>query len=163
MLKERGEYKTKVNKALFDNEKVKNIILGDISDLSKGEVIKRFKSHVKSHLFNEDTVMDAGTYIYYEVFYPDFAPQVKDCQINMTVICQRDIVDDISFTEDNSDYDGYFGNRVDILSELIEETLLSNEYVNKFGIGRLELSSVGAYSSNRFYGVIMNFEVPNFR
>lgn len=47
---------------------------------------------------------------------------------------------------------------------MIEDALINDESVAKnFGIGNLKLDSVDIYNSNRFYGRIMTFTVPDFR
>ena len=75
----------------------------------------------------------------------------------MYSICHRDILENYS-------KDGYFGNRADILSQMIEDALLNDpETVKDFGIGDLVLKSVDIYNATRFYGTIMTFEVPTFR
>ena len=72
-------------------------------------------------------------------------------------ICHRDMLDNYS-------KDGYHGNRADILSEMIVDSLVVNEETaNSFGIGKLSLDSVDVFNSPRFYGVGMIFNVPNFR
>ena len=71
-------------------------------------------------------------------------------------ICHRDILEDYV-------KEGYYGNRADILSEMIEETLLDDSIVKKFGIGDLSLDNVDIYNSVTFYGCIMSFSVRNFR
>ena len=75
----------------------------------------------------------------------------------MYAICHRDILENYS-------KDGYFGNRADILSQMIEDSLLNDpDTVKDFGIGDLLLKSVDIYNATRFYGTIMTFEVPTFR
>ena len=153
--KERGLFKTKISSALY-NENILELILGDTSGMSPTDLIKGFKDHVKSHLFIDDTIIDAGTYIYYDVAIPVIKPTTKICIIKMWDICHRDILDTYY-------KDGYYGNRTDILSEMIEETLLDSVVANKFGIGELSLDSVEPYNSVRFYGAILTFSVNTFR
>ena len=65
---------------------------------------------------------------------------------------------------DNYFKEGYYGNRIDILVEMVENALINDEEVSRnFGIGELSLDSVDIYNSKRFYGRIMIFDVPNFR
>ena len=75
----------------------------------------------------------------------------------MYLICNRDILEDFA-------KEGYIGDRIDILAELVEETLINDEdIVKSFGIGNLRLSNVDIYNSTRMYGCILNFDVPDFR
>ena len=54
--------------------------------------------------------------------------------------------------------------RIDILSQMVEDTLINDEEVaNSFGLGKLKLDSVDIYNANRFYGCILQFDVPTFR
>lgn len=88
---------------------------------------------------------------------PYIHSNTKDCQVVLYAICHRDILDDY-------EKEGYFGNRADILSQMIEDCLLNDkEVANSFGIGQLSLDSVDIYNTQRFYGCIMTFSVPNFR
>ena len=154
--KERGVYKTRILNALLQSENIKDILLGDTSGLTPTEIMVKFKNHVNSHLFIDETIKDTSSYIYFEVIFPTLRPQVKTAQIIMYAICHRDILENYS-------KEGYFGNRADILSEMVEETLLDQNIVKKFGIGDLTLDNVDIYNSITFYGCIMTFSVRNFR
>lgn len=154
--KERGIYKTRISNALLKSDNIKDIILGDTSSLTPKEILTEFKNHVNSHLFIDDTIKDTSTYIFFDVIMPRMRPQVKSIQVLMYAICHRDILE-------NYIKEGYYGNRADILSEMIEETLLDENIVKEFGIGDLELDNVDIYNSTTFYGCIMSFSVNNFR
>ena len=154
--KERGEYKTRIQNALLKSENIKEVILGDTSGMPTKEILSEFKNHVNSHLFIDDTIKDTSTYIFFDVIMPRMRPQVKSIQVLMYALCHRDILE-------NYIKEGYYGNRADILSEMIEETLLDEDIVKEFGIGDLELDNVDIYNSNTFYGCIMSFSVHNFR
>ncbi len=153
-LKELGEYKTRVQNALINSEKIRKLILGSTDKPTK--VIKEFRKHVNSHLFIDDKIQETDTYIFFDIFMPMLRPQVKNVKILIYAICHRDILED--YTED-----GYYGNRADILAELIEETLLDPTIVKEYGIGDLSLDSIDIYNASSFYGRIMAFSVPNFR
>lgn len=155
--KERGLFKQEISSALLKSDNICEMLIGDTSGLSKTKIMTEFKKHVKSHLFIDDTVMDADMFIYYDVVMPQLRSNTKDCRVVMYLICHRDILDN-GYTKD-----GYYGDRVDILSQMVEETLLDEKVVNNFGIGELTLDSISVYNATRFYGCIMNFSVPNFR
>lgn len=154
---ERGLFKREIHAALYKNEKIRDILLGDTSEKKPVEIMTDFKKHVKSHLFIEETLIEAKMFIYYDVIMPDLRSNIKDCKVIMYLICHRDYLDD------GYAIDGYVGDRVDILSQLVEETLLDKSIVNNFGIGELTLDSINIYNATRFYGCILNFVVPNFR
>ena len=154
--KERGLYKTRISNALLKSNNIKEIILGDTSELKPKEILTKFKNHVNSHLFIDETIKDTSTYIFFDVVMPQLRPQTKSIQLYVYAICHRDILE-------NYQKEGYYGNRADILSEMIEETLLDEDIVKEFGIGDLELDNVDIYNSTTFYGCIMVFSVHNFR
>lgn len=154
---ERGKFKNEIHTALYKSDEIKDLLLGDISGKSASEVRKLFKEHVKSHLFIDDTIQETDSFIFYDVRLPNLSPNIKTCQVMLYAICHRDILDNYS-------KDGYYGNRADILSQMIEDCLINDEEVTRsFGIGKLSLDSVDIYNAKRFYGCIMVFNVPNFR
>lgn len=155
-IKELGIYKTRILNALLKSDDIKDLILGDNCDVNTKESLFEFKSHVNSHLFIDDTIKDTSTYIFFDVILPKMRPQVKSIQIYIYAICHRDILE--NYTKEK-----YYGNRADILSEMIEETLLDEDIVKEFGIGDLELDNVDIYNSSTFYGRILTFSVNNFR
>lgn len=153
---ERGVYKQLVQKALFSNKDIVELLLGSTDDMSQGEIIKGFKKHCMSHLFVDDTITDTDSFIFYDIVMT-LHPQVKRCGIVMYVLCHRDILDDY-------DNEKYPGNRADALSQMVEETLVADDKTAmEFGIGHLSLDKVEIYNSRRMYGVAMQFSVPNFR
>lgn len=154
--KELGSYKIRILNALLKSDNIKDLILGDTSDLKPKEIINEFKEHVNSHLFIDDTIKDTSTYVFFDVILPRMRPQVKNVQVLMYAICHRDILENYSKEE-------YYGNRADILAEMIEETLLDESIVKEFGIGDLELDNVDIYNTTTFYGRVLAFSVNNFR
>lgn len=153
----RGKFKQEIHTALYKSDDIKDLLLGDISNMSTGDKQKSFKEHVKSHLFIDDTIDETKSFIFYDVRLPNLGENIKDCQVVLYAICHRDILDDYV-------RDGFYGNRADILSQMIENCLINDEEVaNSFGIGRLSLDSVDVYNAQRFYGCIMIFNVPDFR
>lgn len=154
---ERGRFKQEIHAALYKSKDIRELLLGDISTQSASKVKAGFRDHVKSHLFIDDTIKETSSFIYYDVRMPYLHSTTKECQIVLYAICHRDILDDY-------EKEGYFGNRADILSQMIEDCLINDKDVaNSFGIGELSLDSVDIYNATRFYGCIMTFNVPNFR
>ena len=154
---ERGLFKEEIQSALFQSSDIKELLLGNTNDMSKKQVITNFQNHVKSHLFVDDTLTDADSYIFYDVKFPALKPHIKHCTVIMYAICHRSILD-------NYEKEGFYGNRADVLSQMIEEVLINDkDTVRNFGIGELSLDSVDIYGSERYYGCVMYFSVPNFR
>lgn len=154
---ERGRFKEIIHAALFKNKDIRDLLLGDTSELSKAELMSKFKDHVKSHLFVDDVIQETDTFIFYDVSLPILHTNIKTCKILMYLICHRDILE-------NYNAEGYYGNRADILSQMVEDVMINNDEVARdFGIGKLMLESVEIYNSTKFYGCVMTFDVPNFR
>ena len=156
-LAERGLFKEKVHSALYKNKNIRDMIFDGVAPSSAKESVTRFKEHVKSHLFFEDAITDAGTYIFYDVAFPKIHTTTKDCSLVMYLMAHRDI-------QENYYLDGYHGNRIDILAELVEDVLLNDQNTARsFGIGEIHLDEVKIYNATRFYGCVMKFSVPDFR
>lgn len=155
--KERGKFKEEIHEALYKSSDIKELIIGDTSKMNASKIRSAFKDHVKSHLFIDDTIEEEATFIFYDVIFPRLQSNIKDCRVVMYLICHRNIID-------NYYKDGYYGNRADILSEMVEDVLINDKAVARsFGIGELTLDSVDVYNASRFYGCIMTFGVPTFR
>lgn len=156
-ISDRGLFKEKVQTALYKNDDIKELLLGDLTGKSQSEIRDEFKDHVKSHLFIDDTIEETGSFIYYDIALPFVHPNIKTCQLTMYIIVHRAILED-GYKE------GYHGNRADILAEMVQDTLINDDKVCRdFGIGPMEIYAVYPYNSRRFYGVQIIFEVPNFR
>lgn len=154
---ELGTYKENITSALFHSKDICDLLIGDTTGMSGKELRDEFKKHVKSHLFIDDTITEATSFIFYDVRFTYMHTNVKTCEVIMYLICHRDILD-------NYYKEGYHGNMADILAQMIEDSLINDTYVAKnFGIGNLTLDSVDIYNSNRFYGRILTFTVPDFR
>ena len=146
--RELGTFKTKIMNALARSEKINALL----NDSNHGQ----FKDHVKGHLFVDDTVKDTSSYIFFDVYMSEIQPHIKNISVVIYAIAHRDILDNYS-------EQGYFGNRTDILSQMIEEALIDEKVRKDFGIGDLNLNAVNIYNANNYYGRILYFNVPNFR
>lgn len=154
---EKGKFKEEIHAALYKSKDIQELLLNDTSGMSASKVQEEFRNHVKSHLFIDDTIEETSSFIFYDVVFPYLEPNVKTCRVIMYAICHRDILDDYY-------KDGYFGNRADALSQMIEDVLINDkEVANSFGIGELTLDSVEIYNSTKFYGCVLTFNVPSFR
>ena len=87
---ERGKFKTAVTTALFKNENIRELLLGDTAGMSAAEIQAKFKHYVKSHLFIDDTISEAATFIYYDISIPDIHAQTKTCTllINLSLLAK---------------------------------------------------------------------------
>ena len=155
----RGLFKEQISKALFKSKDIRDLMFDgeDVNGLNPQQLAVKFKEHVKSHLFIDDTIQEAKTFIFYDVVFPRIESNIKICKVIMYLVCHRSDLD-------NYTKEGYYGNRADILTQMIENALINDEeVVNSFGIGRLTLESIAPYNSSRFYGCVLTFDVPNFR
>jgi hypothetical protein len=154
---ELGKFKSKIHAALYKSDDIKELLLGDVSGKSTTEMRKLFKEHVKSHLFVDEVITETNSFIFYDVTLPSFEETTKMCQIQLYAVCHRDILDNYS-------KEGFYGNRADILTEMIERALICDEETSEsFGIGHLELNHIGVYNGRNVYGHVLQFSVPNFR
>lgn len=152
-----GIFKEKIHTALYKSDDIKELLLGDLTGKKPAEIRELFKEHVKSHLFIDDTIEETGSFIFYDITLTELHPEIKRCQVNLYAIVHRDILEDYA-------KEGYFGNRADILAQMIEDCLFNDEDTClDFGIGPLDITAVYPYNSRRFYGVQLVMEVPNFR
>ena len=156
-ISERGKFKNKIHNALYHSEGIKEVLLGDISGKSAGEIRAMFREHVKSHLFVDEPISETQSFIFYDIELRYMKENIKTCIVTMYVVCHRDILDEYN-------KEGYYGNRIDILSQMVEDCLISDPKVSMdFGIGELKLDSVEPYNGQYLYGCCMTFIVPNFR
>ena len=89
-----------------------------------------------------------STYIFYEVVSPEIGAQLKEARLVLYAICHCDLLDkDIPKVEGD-----YIGNRADVLSQIVEDTLENDTELNKFGIGKFDLESIEVYNSASYYG-----------
>jgi len=153
-LKQRGIIKKNIKNMLFQSENIKSLLIGECHDK---KTIDLFNQKVKSHLFIDDTLTDKETLIFFDVVCPRLTQHIKECRIILYGICHRDLLD-VSLPIND-----YFGNRADVLANLIEECLLDKSNAKQFGIGELSLDSVDIYNSTNYYGVQMIFSVNDFR
>lgn len=160
---DRGLFKQEISAALYRSADIRELLLGDTSGMSASAIQSKFKEHVKSHLYIDETVQETNTFIFYDVDYPAVRhnaalhENIKNVRIIMYVLTHVDIIDDFY-------KEGYYGNRVDALTQMVENALINDtEVANSFGIGRLSLDSLELYQATKFYGTVLTFSVPNFR
>ena len=153
-----GRYKQNIHSALFKNENLLNVLVNGADGMSLNKRMNEFQKYVQSHLFIDDTIEKENDFIFYDVRISYMRSQIKTCTILMYIITPRDQIDVVP------DIEGYYGNRTDILAQLVEDTLINDEkIVREFGIGDLELENVDIYNATRFYGRILTFKTKDFR
>lgn len=160
MLREMGVFKNRIAPALYKDEPLRLLLLGDTyaqKYTSESAVRKALKSHIFSHLFVDDVITETQSYIFYDIDVPRSYQSSKDVRIIMYGLCHKDILESYQSSE-------YPGNRVDALSQIIEQIILNPATIRDFGIGKINLDTVSLYrNEKKFYGKILEFVVPNFR
>lgn len=155
-----AEFKQGISEALFTSEYIRQLLLDDTDitlDSPLNEQKGAFDSRVSQHLYIDKVIEERGTYIFFEVVFPTLRNNVKVCEIIMYIMCNIEIID--TYTSEK-----YFGNRIDSLLQMIEETLVYDTSIaQNFGIGNLMLDSVKPFSNKRMYGRQLRFIVPDFR
>lgn len=153
----RGKFKQQIKNMLFANKDlVDEVLLKDSIGMNNKEKVNEFNKVVKSHLFIDDTLTEQSSFIFFDVICPEIETTTQEVKVLLFAICHRDILD-------NYNKDGYFGNRADILSQIVEDTLLSEENAKQFGIGTLLLDRIDVYNSKEYYGVQMLFDAAGLR
>ena len=153
MIKDRGQFKSNVKNCLYKNENLRQFLFdGENTNITP----RLFSERVKSHLFVDEILTEKKSYIFFDVVCPQFSTHIKEMKIFMYVICHRAILDDYTQRE------GYYGNRADVLSQAVEEALITDS-AKEFGIGDLQLEGVDLYNGKDYYGTSMVFDVPAFR
>lgn len=153
-LSELGTFKNLVNPILYSSKDIQNILIGN-SDKSQNETIKELKKHIFSHLYIDDVIDETGTYVFYDTSIPVIGNTAKVCKLIVYCLCHKDIID--TFTQN-----GYFGNRIDALCQMVEESFSNPTIIRKYGIGQLQLCNVSIFKNNKLYGKILEFEIPAF-
>jgi len=153
-VKELGQYKIKISSALRKSENIKEILLGVGYDeeLADGDL----EEYIIDHLYDDDVITETNTYIFFDVDMDNMRPNTKDCNVIMKFICNKSILD-------NYKKDGYYGNRTDILTQMVEEIITDEKVAEEFGIGDIQFRKVGIYETKTMYGRIARLFVPDFR
>lgn len=107
---ELGTYKENITAALLQSQDIRELLIGDTTGMSSKELRDEFKKHVKSHLFIDDTITEATSFIFYDVHFTYMHTNTKTCEVIMYIISHRDILD-------NYYKEGYHGNMADILAQ----------------------------------------------
>lgn len=155
IIKELGTFKDLINPILYSSQNIREIILGN-SPLSESEQLHGLSHRIFSHLYTDDVMLEAATYIFYDVVIPRVGNTVKTCKLIVYCICHKDIIN--NFTKQ-----GYYGNRADALAQMVEEVFTDPEIIRQYGIGKLNLTNIDIYRDQRkMYGRILTFEVPTF-
>ena len=87
----------------------------------------RVNKKITDNLFPDVDEVITGTdsFILYDVTLPYLKETTKTCQVQLYAVCHRDILDDYS-------KEGFYGNRADILTEMVENALLYFAHVVSF-------------------------------
>ena len=153
ILKDMGAYKNKIVSTLINCDAICELLL-DKNNYAEEEVEELIYSQVFPYLYVDETQTEVKTYICCEIDIQRVPTNtVKDMKVILWVYSHRD---GMKYSKK-----GYLGTKVDILVDMIEEQLRES---NKFGIGKLELTSCTYFiPNNKYYGKQLIFNMPDFK
>lgn len=157
ILKDIGKCKSAITNALLKNSDIMELLLGKNYTLQqKNHVVYQ---QIFPYLYVDETQIETKSYICYEVNVPRIpTATIKDVTICIWCFCHKDIMQVSGYTKN-----GYHGSddRVDILADMVEETLRDSD---DFGIGKLHLDSVSYVYPNKItYGRQLIYTIADFK
>jgi len=153
ILRDMGSYKSNLITAFLNSEDICELLF-DKQPYTMDDVQNLPYSQIFPYLYVDDAQTDATSYICVDADMPK-APTnaIKDMKVCIWAYCRKQ----------NMKYakDGYVGTRADILADMIERQLRESD---KFGIGKLQLTSVEHFFPNdKCYGKLMTYTMPAFK
>ncbi len=108
------------------------------------------------YLYIDDTQTEAQSYICVESALSGMGSRtIKNIELTIWVQCHRDIME---YT-----HKGYLGTRIDILTDMVEQTLREHISNKRVGIGHFEIRSARHFfPHNKYYGRELILTVPEF-
>lgn len=153
VLKDIGLYKNRLVSALLNSDNIIKLLLNK-DTYSDEEVDNLMYTQVFPYLYVDGTQIEVLSYLCLEVNIPRIpTTTIKDVQIIIWAYCHKDCM--------KYSKKGFLGTRVDILADMVERELRDSD---RFGIGKLRLTSVSHFfPNNKYYGREMRFTIPDFK
>lgn len=153
VLKDIGVYKNRLVSAILNSNNIIQLLLNK-DTYSDEEVDDLMYTQIFPYLYVDGTQIEVLSYICLEVNVPRIPTNtIKDIQIIVLAYCHKDCM---KYTKK-----GYLGTRADILADMVERELRDSD---RFGIGKLRLTSVSHFfPNNKYYGREMRFTIPDFK
>lgn len=135
----------------------------------KNEPQEMLVGHFRSTPYFDETITDTRTMIMIETYINQLSNSIIDYMLTVNVVSHKDgieFIDDEEIKKWNSK--GLYGNRVDMLCMAIYKALTNESLVNRFGIGKIELSPYinqmqSFRPNNDFYGRTLSFRVDEIK
>lgn len=153
VLKDIGLYKNRLVSAILNSDNVIQLLLNKAT-YSDEEVDSLMYTQVFPYLYVDGTQIEVLSYLCLEVNVPRIpTTTIKDIQIIIWAYCHKDCM--------KYSKKGFLGTRADILADMVERELRDSD---RFGIGKLRLTSVSHFfPNNKYYGREMRFTIPDFK
>ena len=153
VVKDTGLYKSRLISTILSDKDACEVLLKK-KDYTDDDVDNLIYKQVFPYLYVDDTQTEVLTYICLEVDIPRMPSHtVKSMQVTIWVYSHKD---DMRYSRK-----GFSGTKVDILSDIVERALHNSD---KFGIGKLVLSSVNHFLPNtKYYGRQLIFNTSDFK
>lgn len=118
--------------------------------------------HCKDTPYFDETITDQRSMIMTEAYIRDFKTSYMNILLNINVVCHKNIIE---FSKNDKKLwveKGYAGNRVDMICMAIYNVLTSKDFINEFGIGKMNFPynspQLQSFKPNyNFYGRQMTF------
>lgn len=153
VLKDIGLYKNRLVSAILNSNNIIQLLLNK-DTYSDEEVDDLMYTQIFPYLYVDGTQIEVLSYLCLEVNVPRIpTTTIKDIQIIIWAYCHKDCM--------KYSKKGFLGTRVDILADMVERELRDSD---RFGIGKLRLTSVSHFfPNNKYYGREMRFTIPDFK
>lgn len=153
VLKDIGVYKNRLVSAILNSNNIIQLLLNK-DTYSDEEVDDLMYTQIFPYLYVDGTQIEVLSYICLEVNVPRIpTTTIKDIQIIIWAYCHKDCM--------KYSKKGFLGTRTDILADMVERELHDSD---RFGIGKLRLTSVSHFfPNNKYYGREMRFTIPDFK
>lgn len=175
-----GLIKDKVGKILMQNDDVVSLVMPELDNedfsfednwfgCSIGKNLNgdiqdtRIIGHCSNTPYFDETITDTRAMIMMET-YLGLNPSVYDYSLVINVVVHKDFVELDPCDQKVWKAKGYAGNRVDMICMSIYNALTSDDIVNNFGIGKMDLdyrsAQMQSFKPNTsFYGRTMKFRI----
>lgn len=153
VLKDIGVYKNRLVSAILNSNNIIQLLLNK-DTYSDEEVDDLMYTQIFPYLYVDGTQLEVLSYLCLEVNVPRIpTTTIKDIQIIIWAYCHKDCM--------KYSKKGFLGTRADILADMVERELRDSD---RFGIGKLRLTSVSHFfPNNKYYGREMRFTIPDFK
>lgn len=153
VLKDIGVYKNRLVSAILNSNNIIQLLLNK-DTYSDEEVDDLMYTQIFPYLYVDGTQIEVLSYLCLEVNVPRIpTTTIKDIQIIIWAYCHKDCM--------KYSKKGFLGTRTDILADMVERELRDSD---RFGIGKLRLTSVSHFfPNNKYYGREMRFTIPDFK